>query len=178
MKELSLHILDVAQNSLAAGATLVEISLLLKDATLTVTIADNGRGMPPELAKKAADPFVTTRATRRVGLGLALWKQAAEQAGGTFSLDTAEGKGTIVTASFQAGHIDTPPLGEMADTLVTLVQGAPDVDFVYRQGGPGNLFIWDTRELRKTLTDVPLSEPDVLAWLGEYLREQLGLHVV
>lgn len=171
MKELSLHILDIAQNSLTAGATLVELSLVEENGLLTVGIADNGHGMPPELLSQVTDPFTTTRTTRRIGLGLPLWKLASEQAGGQFSIVSRLHEGTTVTASFQIGHIDTPPLGDMPGTVVTLIQGSPQVDFVYRQGTPDNLFTLDTRQLRETLEHVPLDSPDVLAWISEYLVE-------
>lgn len=173
MKDISLHILDIAENSLAAGASLVEISVAEADGQLTVTISDNGRGIPPDMLGTVTDPFTTTRTTRCVGLGLPFWKMAAEQAGGAFSIESVPGQGTAVTASFLSGHIDTPPLGEMPDTLVTLVQGNPGVDFLYTHRTDAAAFALDTRELRETLEDVPLNSPDVLMWIGEFIRENL-----
>ncbi|MDR3206818.1 MAG: ATP-binding protein [Oscillospiraceae bacterium] len=178
MKELSLHILDIAQNSLTAGASLVELSLTRRGGLLTAVIKDNGRGMTPDMAARVTDPFTTTRTTRRVGLGLPLWKLAAEQTGGSFALESAPGVGTTVTAAFVHGHIDTPPLGDIVGTVVTLIQGAPSVDFVYRQETEDGAFALDTRDLRRALEDVPLDSPDVLAWVGEYLQEQTALHPV
>ncbi|MDR2670747.1 MAG: sensor histidine kinase [Oscillospiraceae bacterium] len=174
MKELSLHILDIAENSLTAGASLVEISLVEEAGLLTVVIRDNGRGIPPDILPTVADPFTTTRTTRPVGLGLPFWKMAAEQTGGRFSIESAVGVGTCVTAVFVSGHIDTPPVGDMPGTLVTLVQGHPQVDFLYTHRAGGVDFSLDTRTLRDTLADVPLDSPDVLVWLSEFLRENLA----
>jgi hypothetical protein len=179
MKELSLHILDIARNGLAAGASLVELSLTRRGDWLTVVIADNGHGMDAEMAARVTDPFTTTRTTRRVGLGLPLWKLAAEQTGGAFRLESAPGRGATVTASFALSHIDTPPLGDMAGTVVTLIQGSPQVDFVYRQKNEDSQtegFVLDTRVLRETLEDVPLDSPDVLDWIAEALREAGAAH--
>ena len=171
MKELSLHILDIAQNSLSAGASLVEMLLEETSAALSVTIRDDGRGMTQELVRRVLDPFTTTRTTRKVGMGLPLFKLAAEQTGGTLDIESAPGEGTVVRAIFQTGSIDIPPLGDMAGTLVTLVSGAPDVDFVYRYMTDGNLSELDTRELRAVLEDVALDTPEVLAWIRDSLRE-------
>ncbi len=175
MKDLSLHILDIVQNSLTAGANLVQVHLVSDADMLTVTIEDNGCGMPPDLLAQVTDPFTTTRTTRRVGLGLPLWKMAAEQAEGSFSIVSREGEGTTVVASFRAGHIDTPPTGDMPGTWVTLLQGAPNVNFLYRECGPTHQFAFDTRALRETLEDVPLDNPDVLSWVEDYLRENSRL---
>ncbi len=170
MKELSLHLLDLAQNSLSAGATLVELALEPKDGFLHITLRDNGRGMTPEFLASVTDPFTTTRKTRRVGLGLPLYRAAAEQTGGDFSIESAVGVGTVVSASFAIGHLDTPPVGDLPGTVVALIQGAPEVDFVFRTGDE----TLDTRALRETLEDVPLNSPDVLAWILEAAGELMN----
>lgn len=173
MQELSMNVLDVAENSVAAGATLVAITLSIDTAAkrMTLTITDNGKGMPPEMAARVTDPFCTTRKTRKVGLGLPLLKMAAEMTGGALSIESTVGKGTCVTAWFTLGHIDLAPLGDMSATVAGLIQCSPDIDFVYTVQADDEQFAADTRELRAVLDGVPLSEPSVALWLREYLAE-------
>ncbi len=179
MKELSLNILDIAQNSIHAEATLVEI-LLAEDAdALTITIKDNGKGMSAEFLASVTDPFSTTRKTRKVGMGLPLLKLAAEQTGGTMTIESCEralcpdSHGTAVTAVFCKTHLDFTPLGDVISTVVSLIQGAPDVDFVFRHTKPDRTVELDTRAMREVLgEDVPLSDPAVLMWAREALEEQ------
>jgi anti-sigma regulatory factor (Ser/Thr protein kinase) len=172
LREIALHILDLAENSLSAGATLVTIQVIEETAAdqLTVRVADNGRGMDAEWAARAADPFVTTRTTRRVGLGLPFLKQAAEMCGGGVTIESTSGVGTTVTATFQNSHIDRVPLGDLAGTLLTLIVGYPQADFVYRRQIDANLFEFDTRPVKAELDGVSLSEPFVIS----YLRQQLN----
>ena len=171
MEELALHILDIAQNGLAANATQIDISIVEHDGVITVTIRDNGDGMPEETVKNVLDPFVTSRTTRKVGLGLPLWKQLSEDCNGGFTLESATGQGTTVTAWFEAGHVDLPPLGDMAETIASLVMCNPDKDFRYIHAVGENKFTLDTRELRRILGDVSLGTPDVAVWIKEYIRE-------
>ena len=172
MKELSLHLLDVVGNSVKAGATLIGIDLLEENDQLTMAIRDNGCGMSPELLAKVLDPFTTTRTTRRVGLGLPLLLQAAEMTGGTLGIQSAEGVGTKLTASFVTSHLDALPMGDLPATLQTLVQGAPEIDFDYRHLKDGRESLLDTRLIRAELgPDIPLSEPEVLAWIYESVAE-------
>lgn len=172
MLEISLHILDIAENSLSAGASLVEISLEKDDVRdlLTLTVRDNGSGLSPEDVARVVDPFYTTRTTRRVGMGLSLLKQTAEQSGGNFKIDSAPGIGTMVRAEFTLSHLDRPPLGNLTDTLMTLIVGRQDADFVYRQIDDGRVFELDTREVKAELDGVPLSHPDVLVFLRENIK--------
>ena len=165
MQELSMNVLDVAENSVAAGATLVAITLSIDTAAkrMTLTITDNGKGMPPEMAARVTDPFCTTRKT--------FLKMAAEMTGGALSIESTVGKGTCVTAWFTLGHIDLAPLGDMSATVAGLIQCSPDIDFVYTVQADGEQFAADTRELRAVLDGVPLSEPSVALWLREYLAE-------
>ncbi|MCL2029940.1 MAG: ATP-binding protein [Oscillospiraceae bacterium] len=171
MKDLSLNILDIAQNSLKAGAALIRIALRERDGVLRIVIEDDGRGMEPELAARVTDPFVTTRDTRKVGLGLPFYRQAAEQTGGSLELVSAPGRGTTVTAVFHTAHIDAPPAGDMPATIQTLIQGSPDVDFDYSRERDGKVSSLDTRLMREQLGDIPLNEPDVLQWIYESLTE-------
>lgn len=173
MKELSLHILDIIQNSIAAGATLITLTLYesVREDILTFTIADNGCGMPEEMVRAVTDPFTTGRTTRKVGLGIPLLKTAAEQTGGKIRLSSAVGKGTTVTADFTYSHIDRQPLGNMAETMLGLITSHPDLDFVYQHRVENTQYTLDTREMRKTLGDVPLNENAVTLWLSDFLKE-------
>lgn len=173
MRELADNILDIAQNSIAAGASLVEIDISVSRAQDTVSLAfiDDGCGMSEDMVRAVCDPFTTTRKTRKVGLGLPLLKMAAEMTGGALSIESTVGKGTCVTAWFTLGHIDLAPLGDMSATVAGLIQCSPDIDFVYTVQADGEQFAADTRELRAVLDGVPLSEPSVALWLREYLAE-------
>ncbi len=178
MKELSLNILDVAENSVKAGASLTQIVLTEKDQVLTLEIIDDGCGMSEDVVRSVTDPFYTTRTTRKVGMGIPLLKLASEQTGGelTISSTTAEADpinhGTHVTATFYMDHIDFTPLGDVEATVLTLIQGHPDTDFLFKHEKSGCMVKLDTRELREVLEDVPLNSYDVMEWIGAYLREQ------
>ena len=172
MKELSLHILDIAQNSISAGCTRLELSLTEGEGQLVLVIGDNGRGMSPEFLASVTDPFTTTRTTRKVGLGLPLLRLTAEQTGGSLTIESTVGVGTTVTARFCSGHIDCPPLGDMAGTVALLVQGAPEVDTIYTHTTPRSSFTFDTREIRAVLGEgISLAEPEVAVWMRGYLED-------
>jgi len=178
LDEISLHILDVVENSLMAGADLVHIDFEKDQAAdrLRLRIRDNGRGIAPEDLARVTDPFFTTRTTRDVGLGLALLWQTAEQTGGSFNIGSRPGRGTDLRVEFGLGHIDRPPLGDMAGTIINLIIGRPEVDFVYCQrvtadhGGGDDEFVLDTREIKAALDGVSLSHPEVI----DFLRENVG----
>ena len=173
MKELSLHLLDIAQNSIAAGARHVDLTVEEAGGLVRLTVADDGCGMSPEFLAQVTDPFTTTRTTRKVGLGLPLLRLAAEQTGGALEVGSREGVGTTVTAVFHAGHIDCPPLGDMAATVALLVQGLPEeteLSYTYKTGR--GAFTFDTAEARAILgPEVPLSLPEVAQWIEGYLAE-------
>ncbi len=172
MEDLSLHILDVVENGTAAGATLIEIGLRedRRADWLELRIKDNGRGMEPQMLAGVRDPFVTTRTTRRVGMGIPLLDQATREAEGTFEIHSQPGHGTEVIAGFRLGHIDRKPLGDIAETLISLILGHPDVDFVFSAAWDDRTIEIDTRELKRELEDVPLSHPSVLGWIREQFR--------
>lgn len=174
MKELSLNILDIAQNSVKAEASEITISLTEDESgMLTLEIGDNGCGMSEEMLSRVTDPFTTSRTTRKVGLGLPFLKLAAEQTGGEMSIDSKLGEGTVVKAVFDTKSIDFTPLGDIISTVTTLVMGSPDIDFLFTHKAPGTDVRLDTKELRAVLgDDVPLSSPDVIVWIKEYLKEQ------
>ncbi|MDI3480906.1 MAG: hypothetical protein PWQ97_561 [Tepidanaerobacteraceae bacterium] len=175
MKELSLHVLDIVENSINAGATLVEINIDedTKKDVMIIEIIDNGRGMDETTLQKVKDPFFTTRTTRKVGLGLPLFEQAAKSCGGELEIYSKVGEGTRIKASFVRSHIDRPPLGNMSDTMVLLVAANPGKDFIYRHRIDGGEFVLDTREIKKTLQDVPISNPMVLDWIKAFVEENL-----
>ena len=176
MRELSLHILDIVENGITAGADCIHIDVIVSRAQdfLTIIIRDNGRGIPAEKLKKLTDPFVTTRTTRRVGLGLSLLAAAAERCAGKLAVAVGTAGGTKVTATFQYSHIDRAPIGDMAATIATLLMGNPQIDFVYTHAIDGEEFILDTRELKKELGDHSLEDPMVIHRLGKNIRTSLN----
>jgi anti-sigma regulatory factor (Ser/Thr protein kinase) len=172
VKEISLHILDVVQNSIEAGATRVSIEVIVapqKDL-LSVVIADNGRGMSSDLASKVTDPFVTTRTSRRVGLGLPLFAATARQSGGDLKVTSSEGEGTRVLATFGLRNIDRPPLGDMATTLACLLVANPLLDLDYRHGSEGREFAFSATGLRRKFEGVSLSSPAAYSLIREHIE--------
>ena len=173
MKELSLHILDIMHNSIAAGASLIQLDLTEDRAqdVLVFRITDNGRGMPPEMVKRVIDPFTTSRTTRRVGLGIPLLKTAAEQAGGGIELSSRVGEGTVITARFGYSNIDRQPLGDMAETMLGVITSHEEMDFLYHHRVDVRDYTLDTREMKEILGGVSFAEPSVMLWLSEFLKE-------
>ena len=173
MTEISLNILDVAENSTRAGASLVTILIDISNAddTLKVVIADDGCGMTPEQVAKVTDPFFTTRTTRKVGLGVPFFKMAAESSGGSFEIVSEVNVGTTVTAIFGLTNIDRMPLGDITSTIHNLIVYHPDTDFLYRYTVDDRSFTLDTREMREILGGVPFDVPEVSAYIKDYLSE-------
>jgi len=174
MYELSLNILDIAQNSVSAGAGFIEI--LIRESgesnLIEIVINDDGCGMDENFLKTAADPFVTSRKSRKVGLGLPLLKMAAEAAGGGFDIESKLGEGTKVHASFQLDHIDRAPLGDIESTMMSLLIANPDIDFMYEHSVDGKSYRMDTREFRKVLgKSIRLDTPEVTEFISSYLKE-------
>ena len=177
MRDLSLHLLDLAQNSITAGASLVTIRMELDDqGLLTMTLKDDGKGMSPELLARVTSPFATTRTTRKVGLGIPLMKENAEKAGGSFSLESEEGRGTTLTASMDTHHIDCLPMGDLSGTLLSLMLTNPlRPDFLFEGRTPLGEASFDTREVRAALgSDIPLNEPAVAEWLKQALEAEIN----
>ena len=177
MKELSLNILDVAKNSVVAGAENVIISLVTDaDGMLTLTIKDDGCGMTEETVRNVTDPFYTTRTTRKVGMGLPLLKLAAEQTGGYLKLESSKDErdhGTTVTAVFDTKSIDFMPIGDIVSTLCILIAGSPEIDFDFSDITEDRQVRLQTTELKAVLgEDISLAEPEIQAWISEYLSEQ------
>lgn len=171
MEDLALHILDIVQNSLEAGASTIEIELWenLSEDRLVIEVRDNGRGMDPETLAKATDPFFTTRSTRKVGLGLPLLAAAARAAGGTFAINSKPGQGSYITATFRHGHIDRAPLGDIETTLMALLAGQPDKDILFSHRVEDRVFELDSRDFRAA--DIDLTTPIGLAILREAIRK-------
>ena len=176
MRELALNILDITENSIAAGAKLIEIDVgadFEKD-TLCIRIGDDGCGMDADMLARVTDPFTTTRTTRKVGMGIPLFKYSAESAGGDFSIRSEKGKGTEVVARYKIGHVDRMPLGDFGGVALQLVTMNPQADFRITAENGSERGVLDTRELREVLgEDVPLGTPEVRAFLKEYIQENL-----
>lgn len=178
MKELSLNILDIAMNSVRAGAENIDIEIDENEETLVFSVRDDGRGMSGDLLRNVTDPFFTTRTTRNVGMGIPLLKLAAMQTGGDVELssvsreDDSENCGTFIRASFYKTAIDFTPLGDIISTVVTLIQGSPDIHWTFKHIKNAGSVSLDTNELKGVLGVVPLDAPEVLVWIKEYLEEQ------
>ena len=178
MKELSLNILDIAQNSVKAGADKIDVLLEENEETLVISIADNGCGMSEEFLKNVQDPFCTTRTTRKVGMGIPLFKLAAEQTEGNLTITSktkekfSDESGTTITALFYKNHIDFTVLGDIVSTIVTLIQGQPDIHWHFNHKINKDEVGVDSDELKSVLGDVPLDNFEVICWIKEYLEEQ------
>ncbi len=174
MRELSLNVMDIAQNSVRAEAKLITVTVNEsdRDDLLTISISDDGCGMTDEQVAQVIDPFFTSRKTRKVGLGVPLFKLSAEQTGGSFEIRSKVGEGTTTTASYVKSHVDMTPLGDINSTIQILIQCNPDIDIVFVHSTDSGSFTLDTRELREVLGDVSLDNPDVLEWIKQFLEEQ------
>ena len=173
LPEISLNILDISENSVSAQATEIKIRVCvnMQQNRLTVQITDNGKGMDAETLLRVEDPFYTTRITRKVGLGIPFFKQEAECTGGTFSISSVPGKGTKIEAVFCTDSIDCMPLGNLNETVCSLIMLHSDIDFWYQYQVNATEFHLDTKEMREMLGDVPLNTPEVLSFLRDYLEE-------
>lgn len=174
MEDLSLHILDVAENSIAAGARNIRITIA-KDVSrdlLRIEVADDGKGMQPEELKMAANPSYTTKPDHKKGLGLSLLKEAATESNGRMEITSSPGQGTTVTAMFQASHPNCKPLGNMTDTIVALVTACEDVDVVYVHVWEGRKVVFDTKDIREELAGDPLQSAKARAVIRGYLSQE------
>ena len=179
MDEFSLYVLDIAMNSVRAGASEISIELIEDGEWLTFSVSDNGCGITAEQLNRLSNPFFTTRNTRKVGLGIPFLKMLAEMTGGSVEImslheSVSQNHGTTTTAIFGKNHIDFIPLGDMVETVKTLIQGAPDIDFMYLHKTDGGEVSLSCRQMRDVLGDIPLNEPEILEWIGENLRDQYG----
>jgi anti-sigma regulatory factor (Ser/Thr protein kinase) len=175
MKEIALHLLDIVQNSVTAGAEHVDITFELDSAgVLAMTVKDDGKGMSPELLQRVRSPFATTRTTRKVGLGIPLLQQNAMLTGGDVQIESQEGVGTAITARFHTDSIDCLPLGDLSSTMATIVMGSPDrPEFSLSCRGPAGEMSFSTEEVRAALGDVSLAEPEVVQWIQQSIQEEV-----
>ena len=173
MRELSLNIMDIAQNSVRAEATQITVRCRqnTRENTLTLEVEDNGKGMSEEQIAAVTDPFFTTRTTRKVGLGVPLFKMAAEQTGGTFHIASEPGKGTLTAATFHTDSVDMTPLGDINSTVSLLIHSNPEMDIRFERSVDEKQFTLDTAQMREMLGDVPLNHPDVTLWINSFLEE-------
>ncbi len=175
MKEIALHLLDIVQNSVKAGASHVDIGFHLDaDGLLAMSVKDDGCGMSPEFVARVKSPFVTTRTTRKVGLGIPLLMQNAMLSGGNVDIESEQGKGTLITATFRTDSIDCLPLGDLASTVATIIMGSPDApEFSLRCDSPSGEMSFSTEEIRPALEGVSLAEPEVVQWIQQSLQEEI-----
>ena len=176
MSELSLNILDIAQNSIAAGASLVEIDVDEDNNSdlLAIRVKDDGKGMSKEFLEVVDNPFITTRTTRKIGLGISFLKEAAEMTGGSITLESTLGEGTVITATFVLSHIDRQPIGNLTETIITLVSLNTEIDFDIKYRVGENEFIFSTREVKAMLgEDASLNAPAIVIFLTEYISEHI-----
>ncbi len=177
MQDLSLHILDIAENSITAGADRITIKIVedVKSNLFLLEISDNGKGMDQEMFEHACDPFYTTRTTRKVGLGIPLLAQTARECNGDIKITTEKGKGSTITATFQYNHIDRKPIGDIEKTMIVLIASNPDIDFILEHKKNDDTYILDTSYIKKELDGVPINTPEVIriikddisAWLNQ-----------
>lgn len=175
MKELSLHILDIVQNSLSANSKLIEIEINenFKDNVYSITITDKGIGMNKELLVNVTDPYYTTRTTRKVGMGISLFKQNAERSGGKLTIDSELGKGTVLEAIFEHNHIDRPQLGDIAGVVVLTAISNKNIRFIYRHTTDFGKYIFDTDEIKESLGELNINQAKIMSFLKEMIIENL-----
>ena len=176
MKELSLHILDIAQNSIRAKASQINIYIIesIKNDIFKIIIEDDGEGMSKETISKVTDPFFTSRTTRKVGLGLSLLKQNAEKCEGNFNFFSEVGLGTKLIASFKYSHWDRPELGDISGVIVILATSNPNINFVYQHITDKGTYIFDTNKIKQTLGEIPINDIHLHYYLKEMIFENLS----
>jgi len=175
MRDISLHILDIAENSVNAGAKniVIKVDEDIKKNILTLEITDNGKGMKKEIAEKAADPFVTSRTTRKVGLGISLLKEATKAAEGDLTIISKENAGTNIRAWFKHDHLDRKPLGNIAETIISLILMSPDIEISYIHRKNSEEFIFDTKEIKSQLDVITLNNSQILKELKALINNKL-----
>lgn len=177
MQEIALNILDIAYNSIHANATLIQVLIIdsIKQNIIEIKIIDNGCGIAPKNITSVCDPFYTTRTTRKVGLGIPFFKESIEATGGTFTISSSLGNGTKVTGIFIKDHLDTPPMGNIVDTILTLIQADEKIDYLFEYATDDFTFKLDTKKIKEILGDVLINQPEIIIWLKDFIKE--GLHL-
>jgi len=175
VKDLSLHIMDILQNSTRAQASKIELDIIEDTVknSFKIIFTDNGYGMDEETVQRVVDPFFTTRTVRKVGLGLPLLKQNCEQTGGSLHIESQVNAGTKVEATFVHNHIDRPALGDIAGAVVLTASAYPDIYFIYRHEKDGKSYIFDTEEVKEALDGISIQTPEVIQYLREMIAENL-----
>jgi len=171
LRDISLHIHDLTENSIAAGARLVSIKLVAENGMLTLEIGDNGKGMSPEMLSRVEDPFTTSRTERKVGMGIPFFKLACEQAGGDFKITSEPGKGTELKGRFVIDNIDRLPLGDIGETVGMLIYESPDLHYIVTLKTSDDEFVFDTDEVREQLEGTPINDFEIVQWIKEYINE-------
>jgi anti-sigma regulatory factor (Ser/Thr protein kinase) len=176
LRELSLHILDIAENSVQAKAKNIKVSVEEDSESdrLRIVIKDNGKGMNPQSVAQVTNPFFTSRTTRKVGLGIPFLKEAAESCNGYLKIESSEGIGTTMEVEFQRSHIDRMPLGDLEGTFLNLLVGYPDIHWIFRYKFDKKEFILDDGLIKKELVDIPLSDPTVLSYLRNLISDRIN----
>ena len=176
MRELADNIMDIAQNSISAGASLTEVHITVSHESdrITFVFRDNGCGMSQDMVKTVMEPFTTSRTTRKVGLGLPLLKQTAEMTGGSIGIESTIGVGTVVTAAFGLSHIDRPPMGDVAGAFFSLVVMNPDTDFLFTYDYDGKDFTFDTRMVREAVAPIPLNQMEIASWIKDCISTEIN----
>lgn len=171
MKELSLHILDIVQNSVHAGATEIEIDITesLSDNQYIIRISDNGKGMDNETLQSLSNPFFTTK-NKKTGLGIPLLQQHAEMTGGTVNIWSEPGKGTVITAIFTHDHFDRQPMGDMASTFISLLVAYPQIEFIYNHNTGTNEVNINTLKIKEVLEEVSITSSEVLEYIRNIIK--------
>lgn len=176
MREISLHILDLVQNSIEAEATTVTLEIIEDTAkdSMIIRISDNGRGMNKKMRQLVIDPFITTRTTRRIGLGLPLMDMSTKRCGGYLNIDSTPGQGTVIEAMYQHSHLDRPPMGNLVETIKSILVANPVLQFSYHHTVNNRSITVSSREIDDILDGIPLTQPDVLVWLHGYLSDNIA----
>ncbi len=176
MQEIAMTILDIVYNSIRAKASLIKILIKdsIKDNVIDILVEDDGCGMDEEAIRHVIDPFYTTRTTRKVGLGVPLFKQMVEDTGGQFHIESKVGIGTKIQGCFVKNHLDTPPMGDIIETMMTLLQADESIDYYFEYTTDENSFIFDTKQIKEVLDGVKINEPEILLWLKNYMKEGLN----
>jgi anti-sigma regulatory factor (Ser/Thr protein kinase) len=179
MKEISMHILDIAMNSIKADAALVEIKIedSIKNNWLKITISDNGKGMSEDIINRVTNPFYTTRTTRRVGLGIPMLKEACERCKGYLKIESEIGIGTSVFCYFERDNIDRAPLGNIGETIMTIINSGDNFELIYIHKTDAGEFIFDTREVKEMIEGMDIKDINVLLWIKEYINENVNINL-
>lgn len=176
MKELSMHILDITMNSIKADATLIEINIedSIKNNWFKITIKDNGRGMSEDVINKVTNPFYTTRTTRKVGLGIPMLKESCERCNGFLKIYSQPGVGTTISCFFERDNIDRAPLGNMGETIMTIINSQNNCELIYTHNTDAGIFVFNTIEIKNILEGLNISDINVLLWIKEYINENVS----